>query len=80
MPTFVLIFSRPTLSVRFEYTVPRFMVYRAICELLETVDRVLDASECFLQMVDELGLETTLKGEQVEWAAGEWSSMLLQTA
>ena len=56
------------------------MVYRAICELLETVDRVLDASECFLQMVDELGLETTLKGEQVEWAAGEWSSMLLQTA
>ena len=56
------------------------MIYRAICEHLETIDRVLDASECFVQMVNEPRVETTSNGEQKEWVASEWSSMLLQTA
>ena len=67
----------PHTFVGFEFTVPGFMVYRTLCERLETIDHVLDASECFLQMADELGLETTLKGEQAEWAAGERSCVPL---
>ena len=56
------------------------MVYRAICERLDMIDHTLDASECFVQMVNELGVETTSDGEQTEWVASEWSSLPLQTA
>ena len=57
--------------VGFELAAPKFTVYRSICECLETIDRILDASKCFLQMVDELAGETTTHRAQVEWAAGE---------
>ena len=56
------------------------MVYRAICERLDTIDHILDASECFVQMVNELRVETTSDGEQKEWVASEWISMVLQVA
>ena len=56
------------------------MVYRAICERLKTIGSVLDASECFVQMVNELEVEMTSDGEQKGWIASEWSSMLLETA
>ena len=56
------------------------MVYRAICERLETIDHILEAGECVVQMVNELRVETTSDGAQKEWVASEWSSMLLQAA
>lgn len=56
------------------------MAYRAICERLEAIDRMLDASESFVQMVNELGAEITSLGEQGEWAVGKRSRIPLHTA
>ena len=47
------------------------MIYRVICECLETIDRITDAVECFHQMMTELGGETDLHGGHSEWALGE---------
>ena len=52
-----------------EFVVPRFMMYRVICERLETIDRITLASECFRQMVDEL--EQEVQGEEAKWVFGE---------
>ncbi|KAF8551264.1 TPR-like protein [Imleria badia] len=57
------------LAASVDFTSPRFMIYRAICERLEIMDRILDASKCFLQMVNELGEEPPTPEEQVTWAA-----------
>ena len=56
------------------------MVYRAICERLDTIDHILDASECVVQMVNELEVETTSDSGQKEWVTSKWSPMLWQTA
>ena len=56
-----------------EFMVPPFTIYRVVCERLETIDRIMDASECFLQMVDELAEQTDAHVEQAEWVLGEWS-------
>ncbi|KAF8123583.1 hypothetical protein EV363DRAFT_1356190, partial [Boletus edulis] len=46
-----------------------FEVYRALCERLETNNRIADAVECFQEMTNELGEETTgLHGEHLAWA------------
>ena len=58
-----------TLALKF--VTPRFMVYRIICEYLETIDRITDASECFRLMVDELVKQANAPDEQVQWALGE---------
>lgn len=50
---------------------PRFTVYRAICEQLETIDHVRDATDCFYQMMSKLGGEINLHAGQAEWALGE---------
>ncbi|KAF8548746.1 hypothetical protein OG21DRAFT_1489116 [Imleria badia] len=55
------------LTASVDFTPPRFTIYRAICECLETIDRILDASKCFLQMVNELAEETAMHSEQAEW-------------
>ncbi|KAN0094862.1 hypothetical protein V8E55_003149 [Tylopilus felleus] len=51
----------------FKFVVARFMVYGAICERLETIDRTMEASECFRQMVDELVDRENAPPEQAEW-------------
>ena len=56
--------SRPTLGLKF--VVPRFTIYLIICECLQTIGRITDASECVRQMVDEFD-------DQVQLALGEWS-------
>ena len=57
----------------FKFVVARFMVYGAICERLETIDRTMEASECFRQMVDELVDRENAPPEQAEWVTGVWS-------
>ena len=47
--------------------VPRFIIYRVICDRLETIDCVSDAGECFRQMVEELG------EQDAKWVHGEQS-------
>ncbi|KAN0082754.1 hypothetical protein V8E55_008549 [Tylopilus felleus] len=46
------------------FTVPRIMVYRAICERLEMTDCLADATDCFDQMMNEL---TVTQHDEVEW-------------
>ena len=47
------------------------MIYRVVCERLETLDRVTDALECFHQMTSALGRNMNLHGEHSEWGHGE---------
>ena len=58
-------------SVSISVAVPRFTIYRIICEYLETIDRITDASECFRQMVDEMVEQANAPDELVQWALGE---------
>ena len=48
-------------------------IYWAICDRLETIGRITDASECFNETTTELGGETNMHGEVLQWASGEWS-------
>ena len=52
-----------------QFTHPKAMIYRAICERLETMDRITDAVECFDQMTTELGVSMNLRAWK--WALGE---------
>ncbi|KAF8451947.1 hypothetical protein L210DRAFT_3514866, partial [Boletus edulis BED1] len=38
-----------------QYVVPRFTTYVALCERLETIERITDAVECFYDMTSEFG-------------------------
>lgn len=54
-----------------EFMVPRFTIYRTICEHLESIDRTTDAYECFRQMVREFAEQTHAHHEQAEWVLGK---------
>ena len=54
-----------------EFTSSRFTIYRTICELLDTLDKITDATECFHEMTSELEEEIHLHIEQTEWVHGE---------
>ncbi|KAG8221675.1 WD40-repeat-containing domain protein [Butyriboletus roseoflavus] len=56
---------RDALTTAVGFTVPRLMIYRAICERLEMVDRIMDATECVHEMANELAQE--IQGEEVKW-------------
>ena len=55
------------LTLGLKFTVPRIMIYRAICERLEMADRLTDATDCFYQMTE---LAITQDGE-AKWVVGE---------
>ncbi|KAF8547208.1 hypothetical protein OG21DRAFT_1501672 [Imleria badia] len=59
---------RDALTTAGGFRVTRFAIYRALCERLHAVGRVMDAIECVYQMVDELG-DTETHDEQAVWAA-----------
>ncbi|KAF8129259.1 hypothetical protein EV363DRAFT_1220403 [Boletus edulis] len=54
-----------------EFVVARFIAYRVICECLETTDRVIEASDCFRQMVDEMLGQGNAHIEEAEWVLGK---------
>ena len=49
------------------------MIRQRLCEALYAADLFKDAVDCFHQMTAELGEETNLHGENLEWPLGEWS-------
>ncbi|KAF8435498.1 hypothetical protein L210DRAFT_3551412 [Boletus edulis BED1] len=52
-----------------EFTLSGVEVYRALCERLETINRIADAVECFQEMTNELGEEPTeLHEHHLAWA------------
>ncbi|KAF8550490.1 hypothetical protein OG21DRAFT_1513946 [Imleria badia] len=58
---------KDALASAVNFTVPRVTIYRAICERLETIDRITDAFECVKQLTTELGGENNLHGGCLEW-------------
>ncbi|KAI9454841.1 hypothetical protein HD554DRAFT_2042943 [Boletus coccyginus] len=54
-------------SAATKFKVPRFVVYRVICNILEQDGRLTEAVECFLQMEKELPEDAGVGNERVEW-------------
>jgi hypothetical protein len=52
-----------------EFIAPRSTIYRAVCERLETIERITDAIECFHGMANELAGE--IQGKEAKWVLGE---------
>ena len=69
--SFYLDMHRGPDALTLEFITPRFTVFRAICECLETIDCMMDASECFHHLADELAEQTDADVEQVEWVLGD---------
>ena len=56
-------------SVQFKFA--RFDTYRVICDVLEGDGRVTVAIECFQQMQREIGKNTSIYDERVQWELSE---------
>ena len=54
-----------------QFVFPKFVICRAICERLESNDRIADAVTCFLQMNTKAGKK--VEAEQQNWIVGELS-------
>ena len=52
-----------------EFVAPRSTIYWAICERLEVIEHITDATECFHLMTNELAWETP--GKEAKWVLGE---------
>ncbi|KAF8127986.1 hypothetical protein EV363DRAFT_1171198, partial [Boletus edulis] len=63
---------RDRCRVYLQLKLPRPMIYRAVCERLEMVDRITDAVECFHEMTSGLGGEVYMIGPMTEWVCGEF--------
>jgi len=55
-----------------QFKVPRFVVYRVICDILEGGGRLTEAVECFRQLQNALPEETSTHSERLEWERGGW--------
>ncbi|KAI9573369.1 hypothetical protein HD554DRAFT_2310612 [Boletus coccyginus] len=50
-----------------KFMVPRFVVYRVICDILERDGRLTEAIECFRQMQNELPGDAGVQDERAKW-------------
>ncbi|KAI9571647.1 hypothetical protein HD554DRAFT_1800612 [Boletus coccyginus] len=50
-----------------KFKIPRFAVYRIICDTLEGDGRLTEAAECFRQLQNELPEDMRMHDEQVQW-------------
>ena len=55
-----------------QFKLPRFVVCRVICDMLEGDGRVMEATECFRQMQSEISEDTSIQDERVQWEHGGW--------
>ena len=58
-------------SLALQFIAPRSVICQAVCERLEAIDHITDATKCFLQMNDELGRQMNSDRDLREWALGE---------
>ncbi|KAI9571049.1 hypothetical protein HD554DRAFT_2238808 [Boletus coccyginus] len=59
-------------SAATKFKVPRFVVYRVICDILERDGRLTEAAECFRQMQSKLPGHAGVRDERAEWELGRW--------
>ena len=53
-----------------QFKVPRFVVYRVICDILEGDGHLTEAVECSCELHNAPPWETVMHTEQVEWEGG----------
>lgn len=53
-----------------QFKVSRFLVYRAICDVLKKNGRTTEATACFQEMQSELGGDTGIHDERTQWEFG----------
>ncbi|KAF8547863.1 hypothetical protein OG21DRAFT_1449832 [Imleria badia] len=58
---------KDALIAALNFTAPRFTIYRALCDQLETLDRIAVATSCFYELMSELEGVKNLHAEQAEW-------------
>ncbi|KAI9571641.1 hypothetical protein HD554DRAFT_2168897 [Boletus coccyginus] len=56
-----------TLRAALKFEIPRFVVYRAICDVLERGGRLTEAAECFRQLQNALPEDMAVDDERGEW-------------
>ncbi|KAI9456190.1 WD40-repeat-containing domain protein [Boletus coccyginus] len=59
--------AREASSAANKFKVPRFIVYRVICDILERDGRLVEAVECFQQMQSELPEDAGVRDEREKW-------------
>jgi len=69
---FIRLFRTLVNSRSIQFKLPTFHVYRAICEVLESEDRVTEAIEFFQSTKAELSQETTGTDERSQWELSEY--------
>ena len=53
-----------------QFKLPRFVIYRVICDTVEGDSRVMDAIKCFQQMQSDLSEDTSIHDEWGQWEHG----------
>ncbi|KAI9571066.1 hypothetical protein HD554DRAFT_2077895 [Boletus coccyginus] len=59
--------AREASSAAVKFKVPRFIVYRVICDILERDGRLVEAVECFQKMQSELPEDASVPHEREKW-------------
>ena len=59
-------------SLALQFIAPRSVIYQAVCERLEAIDHIMDATKCFLQMTCKLGKQMHSHHDLCKWALREW--------
>ncbi|KAI9461363.1 hypothetical protein HD554DRAFT_2041443 [Boletus coccyginus] len=59
-------------SAATKFKVPKFVVYRVICDILERDSRLTEAVEFFRQMQNEVPEDAGVRDERAEWKLGGW--------
>ncbi|KAN0082589.1 hypothetical protein V8E55_008384 [Tylopilus felleus] len=59
--------GKDTLSAASEFKVPKFVLYRVICDILDDNGRLTEAFDCFQKMQDELHENTDGYEERAQW-------------
>ncbi|KAF8120149.1 hypothetical protein EV363DRAFT_1374870 [Boletus edulis] len=49
------------------FVIPKFTIYQVVCERLETINRIMDAVECFHAMMSESGEKIDMSVPMTEW-------------
>lgn len=72
----LLLYPLRIVIVGLKFTAPRFIIYWALCDQLETLGQITVATECFHHLMSELGGDKNLHAEHAEWVDGEQSRVL----
>lgn len=59
-------------SFAVQFKLPKFVIHRVVCDVLEGQGRVVEAITCFRQMESELAGDMNFRDEQAQWILSEW--------